>query len=107
MIVECDCIYIYSIKKKQTRLKFGYVDITSIETIDTNKEREFDVCVRNGHRVDVKFKDDKKHVASHVNKQITYTFRFKTTQIRDQWITQLHESLDQSVKHVLSELYQE
>ena len=83
------------------------MDITSIETIDTNKKREFDVCVRNAHRVHVKFKDGKKHVASHVNKQITYTFRFKTTQIRDQWITQLHESLDQSVKHVLSELYQE
>lgn len=82
------------------------MNISSIESIDSPKQREFDLSVRNAHRVHVTDKDGTKHIALHVDKQTTYTFRCKTEEIRDEWVKQLHKSLQVSVNNVLLELYE-
>ena len=97
----------FSMKSKKERLKFdGHLDISAIERIEAYKQREFHVAVRNAHRVHVKGKGGKKQIALHVDKETTYAFRCKTTDIRDQWVLQLNKSMDASVKNVLLELYE-
>ena len=85
----------------------GHLDISAIERTEARKKNEFNVIVRNAHHVHVKDTNGKKHLALHVDKEKTYTFRCKNTDSRDKWLRQLNKSIDASIKNVLFDLYEQ